>query len=170
MPNGMAMLLVLFTLLIALSPSYRMVCVFAVAFLFTTLALNQRLNERLPDSQNQTIHELSGMIGNLPERNSDVVRFVFLPDTKPANFPSRIRVYWYTNTMKGKSVSLPEVHAGERWRLQLELRTTRSRINFHGSDRERGLFAQGIGALGYVQTGQNVRLAGAAWYDLQHWR
>jgi len=60
--------------------------------------------------------------------------------------------------------------AGERWRLKLELRSPRGRVNFHGVDAERWYFTDGIGALAYVQAGGNIRLADPAWFELQHWR
>lgn len=65
---------------------------------------------------------------------------------------------------------VPKLHAGERWRLQLVLRSPRGRANFHGADAERWYFTQGIAALAYVADGENTRLTGPAWYDLQHWR
>jgi competence protein ComEC len=62
------------------------------------------------------------------------------------------------------------LHAGEHWRLQLELRSPRGRVNFSGVDAERWYFAEGIAALAYVQAGDNVRLAGPDNFDLNHWR
>ena len=50
------------------------------------------------------------------------------------------------------------------------LRSPRGRVNFHGADIERWYFTEGIGALANVQDGENIRLAGPAWFDLQHWR
>jgi competence protein ComEC len=170
LPTGAAITLAFFTLLLALKPSYRLVCLFPLAFLFTSQALDQRLEARLSDSQNKTIHELSGVIDSLPDYGNDHVRFIFLPDTKQPNIPARLRVYWHANRIKGEAASLPDLHAGEHWRLQLELRTTRGRINFHGADPEKWSFAQGIGALGYVQAGKNVRLANSNLTSLQHWR
>ena len=112
------------------------------------------------------------MIGSLPESKGDVIRFVFLPDIAVAPIPAKIRVYWYKDRGRGESENsnLPRLRAGERWRLQLELRAPRGRINFHGVDTERWYFTQGIGARAYVQKGENIRLAGPAWFNLQHWR
>lgn len=170
LPAGVVITLMLFTLLFALNPSYRVICLFPLAFLFTSLALDQQLDKRLPDSQNKTTHELSGVIGSLPDYKEDFVRFIFLPDSRQPEIPKKLSVYWYAGRGKGKAAFPPELHAGERWRLQLELRTTRGRINFHGADPEMWLFAQGVGALGYVQAGKNLRLANAGPTNLQHWR
>lgn len=141
-----------------------------VAFLLVTLAINQRLAQRLPASENNLNQEITGTIGSLPEYRHDVVRFLFLPENAEAPVPSRIRVSWYQGRQADERIKAPELHAGERWQLQLELRTTRRRINFHGVDMERWYFADKIGALANVQSGNNLRLAGPGPLNLQAWR
>lgn len=156
--------------LIALKPAFRLMCLFPVFFLLTTLAVNQRLATRLPVTENKSIHEITGRIASLPQSGKDSIRFEFHPDIVGDSIPARIRVHWYTRKDKSGNVKAPELHAGEHWRLQLELRTTRRRVNFSGVDAERWLFADGIGALAYVRPGDNVRLAAAGVFDLQRWR
>jgi competence protein ComEC len=171
LPSRLAALLFLAAIvLIVLKPVFRVACLFPVFFLLTTLAVNYRLATRLPAAANMSNHEISGRIGSLPKSGNDSIRFEFLPDIVTGSIPARIRVNWYTRKDKGGEVKAPEVHAGERWRLQLELRTTRRSVNFSGNDAERWLFAGGIGALAYVQAGENVRLAAPGAFDLQHWR
>jgi len=168
LPSGFAIPLLLFTAMLALKPAFRLFCLFPVFFLLTTLSINHRLEQRLPASGNGSIHDITGVIGNLPEHRKDYLRFVFLPDRGSANVPGKLRVFWHES--KTDSQELPVLHAGERWRLQLELRTTRGRVNFQGVDSERWLFAEGITALAFVQEGNNDRLAGPDRFDLQHWR
>jgi len=171
LPSFLAALLSAFILaLVVIKPFTRIACLFPIFFLLTTLAINHRLSARLPAAENGAVHEISGKIGNLPQSGKGSLRFVFLPDVVSNSVPARIRVHWYTRQHQDTETHAPEIHAGEHWRLQLELRTTRRRINFHGGDAERWLFADGIGALGYVQDGDNVRLDAPGMFDLQHWR
>ena len=148
----------------------RMTWLLSACFLVTTLAINQRLAQRLPVSRDGTLHEVTGIIASLPESMGDAERFVFLPDTPAAPVAGKIRVYWYQRKEGANAGLIPDLHAGERWRLQLELRVPKGRINFSGVDAERWLFTGGVSALGYVRTGTNVRLAGPGMFDLQHWR
>ncbi len=144
--------------------------VFLLAFLLVTLAINQRLAQRLQVSENNLQGEITGIIGSLPVFRDDVVQFIFLPDKALAPIPSRIRVSWYHNQRGSKPLNLPELHAGERWKLQLVLRTPSGRVNFSGTDAERWYFADGIGALGYVQSGDNARLDSPSLLSLHAWR
>ena len=177
LPSAVAfVLLFLLTAAVALKPGIKpdlkLLCLAPVFFLTTTLFINNRIEQRLPISENKSIHTLSGIIGSLPETNGDLTRFLFLPDDVAGIIPPKIRVYWYKDRgrAEGEDTGVPELHAGERWQLQLELRSPRGRINFHGVDAERWYFTQGIGARAYVKAGENVRLAGPGWFDLQHWR
>jgi competence protein ComEC len=174
LPSGIALVLLLLTILcgLRLSSHSRVYCVFPLFFLTTTLALNQRLSERLPLWESKSEFEVAGVIGSLPVNNAAGVRFLFLPD-KPLKFiPSRIQVNWYKdrNAVGSSGSNVPRVRAGERWQLQLVLRSPRGRVNFRGRDVERWYFTEGIGALAYVGDGENKRLAAPAWFSLQHWR
>ena len=141
-------------------------------FLITSLAINHRISQRLPLTESKSSHVMTGVIGSLPESNADGIRFVFLPDKGADDKPSRIYVNWYKSRDRavGPVPGIPQVRAGERWRLQLLLRSPRGRVNFHGMDAERWYFTQGIDALAYVKDGENSRLDGPAWFNLQHWR
>jgi competence protein ComEC len=155
-----------------IKPALRVFWLAPAFFLTTTLLINDRISQRLPLSENKSIHVISGVIGSLPEATGDLTRFVFLPDDVSGPIPRKIRVYWYKDRSRaeGEDTIVPEFHAGEHWQLQLELRSPRGRINFHGVDTERWYFTQGIGARAYVKAGENVRLASPDWFDLQHLR
>jgi competence protein ComEC len=73
-------------------------------------------------------------------------RFTPLDDSMQAGLrkPS-ILVRWYRDW--------PELNQGEVWRLDLNLKPARSRLNFSGADRERWYFAQDIAAVASVQSG-----------------
>ena len=172
LPSGVAGVLLLLIAFSALKPGLRLICVFPAFFLLTTLAINERIAQRLPVNGNKVLHEVSGIVASLPESNEDVTRFVLTPDDAAPSIPPKIRVHWYRNRdAAGKNeTDVPEIHAGERWRLQLELRSPKGRVNFHGVDSERWYFADGIGALATVKAGNNIRLEDSAWNNMQHWR
>lgn len=174
LPSGFAFVLLLLTIVCGfrLAPGLRIFCLFPLFFLITTLTINHRISQRLPFSASKTSHEVSGLIASLPVSNDNGVRFLFLPGKQEKGLPSKVYVNWYKQRhgLEGSKPVLPNIRAGEYWRLQLVMRAPRGRINFHGQDVERWYFSQGIGAVAYVQEGNNVRLSGPAWYNLQHWR
>jgi competence protein ComEC len=143
-------------------------------FVFTSLSINQRLNERLPANLDKSIHDLSGVITGLPETRTDQVRFLFLVDTDQAGegnhflADSLIRVSWHIrSTPDGE---LPVLRAGEQWQLPLQLRTTRAPVNFVGADAERWAFSQGIAARAYVLSHGARRLHKPSVLSLDAWR
>jgi competence protein ComEC len=171
--SDVALVLLLLTAVTALTmPRLRIYCLFPAFFLVTTLAINDRLAERITPVESGSSHELTGVIASLPESTDTGVCFLFEPEFRPRPIPSRIRTCWYKDSYgsDAEDSSVPHIRAGERWRLVLELRSPRGYINFHGRDRERWYFTNGIGALGLVQEGRNTRIAGPYWFDLQHWR
>lgn len=172
LPTTAALILLALTGLVALRPDLRICCLLPAFFLITSLSINHRLDQRLPLTDTRVLHSVAGVIGSLPELRGDMLRFIFLPDEVSDATPARIRVHWYKarNRATRKAEDLPVVRAGEHWSLQLELRAPRGRVNFSGVDAERWYFADGIAALGYVQAGENVRLAAADHFDLNHWR
>ena len=172
LPDDTALWLLLLVAVVALLPVCRVYCVLPLFFLLTTFAINERLAERLPKSENGTIHEMSGTVADLPRQLDGSVRFLFRPDASSEIVPPLIRVAWYPDRfgVDRGAVAVPQIGAGERWHLRLELRTPRGRVNFHGTDSERWYFADGIGARGVVKDGAGLRLAGPSAFDLQHWR
>jgi len=156
--------------LLAIWPDYRVFCILPAFFLITTLAINDRLEQRLPISEFGLTREINGVVASLPESRSDVVSFVFLPDEQVRALPTKIRVNWYKSRDGTKGTGVPALRAGERWQLNLKLRSPRGRVNFHGVDVERWLFTGGIDALAHVQAEGNVRLEGPGKFKLQHWR
>jgi len=141
-------------------------------FLMTNLWVNHRISQRLPLEESKSSHMMTGVIGSLPESGRNGIRFLFLADENTGDMPSKIYVNWYNSRdgAGGWAPDVPQLRAGERWQLQLLLRAPRGRANFHGMDAERWYFTQGIDALAYVEDGENSRLAGPAWFNLQHWR
>ncbi len=177
MQAHLALALLLLTALLALLvPAARVYCLLPAFFLLTSLAINERLEQRLPLSKNRMLLAVEGTVSSLPVSDAYSTSFIFVPDKAYGLIPPRIRVSWFNQRpgqVSGQAIrsdALPRIQAGERWRLQLELRSPRSRVNFHGTDTERWYFTDGIGALGYVQKGENVRLGPPDWFNLHHVR
>lgn len=88
---------------------------------------------------------VQGEVATLPRTYPDHVRFVFHPpehQARIAGLPGSIEVRWYED--------FASLRPGQTWRFKLRLRPPRARVNFQGFDRERALFATGIGAVATV--------------------
>lgn len=172
LPSHLAFACLLLIGLVALSRRYRVVLILPVVFLVTTLAINQRLAQRLPLAETGSTRTLDGIVASLPVAREDVVRFEFIPQESSALKVKKLLVSWYAQRDRTGTDQpvLPKLRAGEHWRLNLELQSPRGRINFHGMDAERWYFTAGIHALAVVQKEGNLRLAQPDRFNLQHWR
>jgi len=106
-----------------------------------------RLEDRLdPALAGQKI-KVHGVVASIPVFTSDYARFRFETDTDSYldGMPATLLVHWYRDW--------PKLQVGQRWQLLLKLKPPWGRVNFQGSDKERWLFAQGIGGLGTVYEG-----------------
>lgn len=113
-----------------------------------------RMAETLPESLEGRDVEVLGVITSLPQRFERGVRFVFSPEqvlSGDMRLPSRLLVSWYGGFSPEARAPDPEVHAGERWRLNLRLKRPHGSANPHGFDYEAWLLQQGIRATGYVR-------------------
>jgi competence protein ComEC len=142
--------LVLVILLLIFKPSRWQVAL-TIGLLWTIFQLNTRLNERLEPALASTVHTVEGRIESLPEVFENFTRFQFKPSlsSSSTSLPHIILVYWFRNS--------PALEPGEPWRLDLRITPPWSRINFQGPDKERWLFAEGIGALATVSAGQRIQ-------------
>lgn len=168
-----ALWLLLWLLALALIPSFqklsRPLLVLVVMFVFTSLSIQERLSQRLPAALDKSTHVLNGVIVGLPESRQDQIRFIFLTDPGQAGFADRlVRVSWHVRSAPADG--LPSLHAGERWRLPLQLRSTRAQVNFVGADAERWAFTQGIAARAYVRSSESQLLQAPSAFDLGFWR
>ncbi len=136
--------------------------------------LRQALDDRLPAELAGSRLSLAGSVAGLPEVQPAYTRFLFRPqrgqpcphntDTtcsalSPAtDVPTTLLVYWYREA--------PPLVPGQVWRLELQLKPPWGRVNFHGPDRERWLFAAGIGGQATVRSGQLMASPATA---LTHW-
>jgi competence protein ComEC len=142
----------------------RLLAIFLMAGCWTLWHSGYRLDDRLDPSFNGSEMVVDGVVSGIPEVYPDYIRFRFkpLPGVAQQELPGSLLVYWYQDR--------PELAVGERWRLELRLRPPWGRINFQGPDRERWLFAEGIGGLGSVQTGELLTRPTESQYPLQRLR
>lgn len=102
-----------------------------------------RLNEQLPEQLAGQDFQVQGVISDLPEHESNHVRFNFnvVASSKPV--PKSVRLTWYYPDQV--------IKAGQEWALTVRLKPPHGTFNPGGFDYERWLFVEGIGATGYVR-------------------
>lgn len=133
-----------------------------VGLLWTGFQAQQRLDQQLPESlAGQTILT-QGVIASVPEQHDRLLRFIFEPENP--ELPDKLRLSWYHPPDR-----IPA--AGERWQLGLRLKPPRGLSNPGSFDYEKWLFAENIGATGYIhQRSENLRLSAAALWHIDHHR
>lgn len=134
-----------------------------IGFCWVAANYHFRIAERLDGPGDGSSVLVEGVIRTVPQRFPEFSRFRFTPTGPGAErLPGSLLVYWYRDR--------PELAAGQRWALELHLKPPWGAVNFHGPDRERWLFAQGIGGVGSVRSGR--LLAPSAGFPglAQRWR
>lgn len=106
-----------------------------------------RLDDRLSFDLAGVPITVSGVVGSVPQVYDDFVTFRFSPARGAAAFalPRTLLLRWYRDW--------PVLEVGQRWKLELVLKPPWGRVNFQGPDRERWLFATGVGGQGNVRSG-----------------
>jgi competence protein ComEC len=125
-----------------------------LAFCWSVYNFQTRLDDRVDPAFMGKVIEVTGLVSSIPVNGSDYLSFRFRPDSEylGAGLPTTLLVHWYRNS--------PVLRAGERWQLDLGVKPPWGRVNFQGADKERWLFAQGIGGLGSARGG--FRLSGGS--------
>ncbi|MDE2599351.1 MAG: DNA internalization-related competence protein ComEC/Rec2 [Rhodocyclaceae bacterium] len=137
------------------------------AVLWGSWRAEARLAERLPAALEGEDVVVSGRIAAMPQQTERGWRFEFAVD-EPAQVPRRISLAWYASGFNGGGpgeVSVPPLHAGDRWQLTVRLKQPHGNLNPHGFDYEAWLFERGIRATGYVRPRGERRLLEASGGD-----
>ncbi|HDZ57573.1 MAG TPA: DNA internalization-related competence protein ComEC/Rec2 [Pseudomonas xinjiangensis] len=140
----------LLPLLVLFRPYGRFAAAFLAGFVWAGAGHQLAINDRLA-------HELDGervwieaRVADLPEATVTGWRFL-LADAhlRDSDAPlPLIRAHWYGGE---------QVAAGEMWRFEATLRRPRGMSNPGGFDYEAWLYAQGIGALASIRSGERIR-------------
>jgi competence protein ComEC len=111
-----------------------------------------RLESQLDPTLAGQLIQVSGVVSSIPEERRDFTRFRFKTDEqfRSAGLPPALLLHWYRDR--------PDLSVGQHWQLELKVKPPWGPVNFQGADKERWLFARGIGGLGTVRNGH--RLAG----------
>ncbi len=135
----------------------------ALGFGYATWRAEARLADALPSAWEGEDIALVGVVDELPQRSDRGARFEFAVErieTAGAVVPRRLSLAWYAQWQKGTaSEPVPDLVAGERWRLVVRLKRPHGTVNPHGFDVEAWLLQNGLRATGYVRSGgHNARL------------
>lgn len=112
--------------------------------IWTSLFANWQLEKQLPSSAVNQELIIEGYISSLPQKQGQRYSFDFVLTHPNQQFPDKIRLNWYQAEL--------DLAAGQNWRLPVKLKPPHSRLNPGGFDYEAWLFANRIGANGYVRT------------------
>jgi len=137
---------------------------FVMGVLWAIVFAMTRLADRLPESLEGIDIPVKGIIVDLPEPDERRTRFDFVVTNSAQKLPSKIRLSWYFPDQT--------IKAGQHWSFTVKLKRPHGSLNPGGFDYERWLFAQGIGATGYVRPSQKPVLLGrdSAWTSISVWR
>lgn len=143
---------------------YWRVLFFVVGVIWAVVFASIRLTDRLPGQLAGQDIQVQGYIADLPEHEGNHVRFNFRAMKSAENVPDTLRLTWYYPDQP--------IKAGQEWTFTVRLKPPHGNFNPGGFDYERWLFAEGIGATGYVRTKPGPRLmdSGSAKTNLLVWR
>ena len=115
----------------------------------------ERMADALPPQWEGVDVVVVGVVDDLPQASDRGVRFTLAVEstsTPDAVVPRRLGLAWYAQWQKGGSPDpVPDVAAGERWRLTVRLKRPHGNANPHGFDVEAWLLENNLRATGYVR-------------------
>ncbi|WKJ89149.1 DNA internalization-related competence protein ComEC/Rec2 [Methylomonas montana] len=111
--------------------------------LWASLYGSWRMDQQLPDAYQNAEVAVRGYISSLPQAQAQRLSFDFVVTEPASDFPDKIRLSWYYPDLS--------LAAGQAWELNVKLRKPHGRLNPGGFDYEAWLFANRIGATGYLR-------------------
>lgn len=132
----------------------------AAGSLWTLVQLQDRLDQRLSPVRDEII-TATGLVSSTPRQRGDMLEFRFtaeIPDPLHDSKKIHLLVRWYRDW--------PTVKPDEEWQLGLKLKPARSRLNFHGPDREKWYFSEAITALAIVDSSNSYRVAQSSGHSI----
>ena len=129
-------------------------CCVAGGFMWAAWQAQLRLSDALPVAWEGENIQVIGVVAAMPQPYERSVRFEFDVEqvlTPQAVVPAHIALSWWGKPSPDQSSSLPELRAGERWRLMVRLRRPHGTLNPHGFDYEAWLLERNLRAGGYIR-------------------
>ena len=153
---GWLLVLLIFALVCLPTRLWLLGC-FVLGACYAGWSAQRALDDRLPVELDGRTLWLEGRVVGLPARGQRSVRFELeQPRSRRAQLPQRLQLSWFEG---------PQLRAGERWRLAVNLRQPSGLLNPHGPDREAMLLARRVGATGTVKAGERLGEAVVDWRD-----
>jgi competence protein ComEC len=127
---------------------------------------------------------VTGLIAAMPQRSEAGLRLRMEVesaqlDDQPVQLPPQIYLGWYGNFAGAQEQdevqrTPGQIHAAERWRMSVRLKSPHGGSNPHGFDFELWLWEQGLQATGYVRAGPKdpapQRLGSTWWHPVEQLR
>lgn len=123
--------------------------------------------------------DVVGVVAAMPQHGETALRFRFEVESARLGgaavaLPPQIDLGWYSNGYGAAgpddravpAAPVPDLRAGERWRMTVRLKAPHGSSNPHGFDYELWLWEQGVQASGYVRAGPKdaaPQLLGGTW-------
>jgi len=130
-----------------------------VGFWLTALQLQAGLAERLDPAVEGKALRIRGTVVSVPQGSLALLRFRFAPDSRGnavgPRLPQLIELTWYDAPAR--------VAAADVLALEVKLRRPRGFANPGGHDNEARMLRDGVGASGYVRSGQRLGREAGAW-------
>ena len=117
--------------------------VFMLGMMWASVYGQYLLNHRLADQLEGEDVVVQGYVANFPKPLENRVGFDFIVTKAIEGVPGKIRLNWYSPPIA--------IKAGQVWQMAVRLKKPHARINPGGFDYEAWLFANHIGATGYVR-------------------
>jgi len=135
----------------------------SLGFGYATWRAQERLDDALPPEWEGIDIAVVGIVDDLPQTSPRSSRFALAverSETPRAVVPGHLSLAWYAQVRKDGTIDdVPDVAAGQRWRLVVRLKRPHGSVNPHGFDVEAWMLESGLRATGYVRTdARNARL------------
>jgi competence protein ComEC len=133
-----------------LKPALRPLAALLLGCTWSLWHFQLRLDDRLAAELAGQVLVVRGIITSIPQENDDYASFVLAPLARAGQpeLPARVLMRWYREW--------PELAPGQQWDLEALLKPPWAPVNFQGVDREKWLFADGIGAVATVRGGTRL--------------
>jgi len=143
---------------------YWLGALFLFGFIWASGFAHYYFNQVLPLGLQGKELLIEGEVIGLPDVNTRRVRFDFKVNASDERLPTKLRLSWYYPKHK--------ISPGQQWRFYVKLKRPHGMLNPGGFDYEKWLYAQRIGATGYIRQTNKAELLAlpTSWFTVSLWR